>query len=112
MLFKYAFTFVASLLFSFNVFASGSVLIDGKEIKNREQLHTILAKNLKFPAYYGKNLDALYDVLSTDFSGETIIKFKHINSLRAKLGSEYVEGLVQTIMDAAEENNRIILLLE
>lgn len=112
MLSKYALVVVMSLFFSLQAFASGTVLIDGKEIKNREQLHATFAKNLKFPAYYGKTLDGLYDILSTDYSGETIIKFKHLNILKAKLSTEYVEGLVQTIMDAAEENNRVILLLE
>lgn len=103
---------VLGLLFSLQAFASGTVLIDGKEIKNRDQLHSHMAKQLKFPTYYGKNLDALYDVLSTDFSGSTVIKFKHLNILKAKLGTDYVEALVQTIMDAAEDNNRVILLLE
>lgn len=112
MLSKNAFAVVLGLFFSLQALASGTVLIDGKEIKNREQFHTHVAKNLKFPAYYGKTLDSLYDILSTDFSGGTIIKFKHLNILKAKLGSEYVEALVQTIMDAAEDNNRIILLLE
>ena len=112
MLDKCALMVVVGLSFSLQAFASGTVLFNGKEIKNRDQFHALIAKDLNFPAKYGKNPDGLYDILSTDFSGETIIKFKHLNILKAKLGSEYVDSLVQNIMDAAEDNNRVILLLE
>lgn len=112
MLFKRALVVVVGLFFSLQAFASGTVLINGKEIKTREQLHTLISKQLKFPTYYGKTLDSLYDILSADIIGDSVIKFKHLNILKARLGSEYVEALVQTIMDAAEDNNRVILLLE
>lgn len=103
---------LSGFLLSLQVMASGSVLINGKEIKTRDQLHTIMAKQLNFPGSYGKNLDALYDVLSTDFSGDNIIKIKHVNLLKAKLGVDYINGFIEAIMDASEDNPRIILVLE
>jgi RNAse (barnase) inhibitor barstar len=112
MLFKSTFLLLLAFLFSFQVMAAGSVLIDGKAIKNREQLHTVFAKELNFPHYYGKTLDSLYDTLSTDYSGGSIIKIKHLNILKARLSSEYVEALVQAIIEAAKENSRVILVLE
>jgi hypothetical protein len=54
----------------------------------------------------------LYDSLSSDYSGQSIIKIKHVNLLKAKLGSEYIDAMIQAIMDAAEENPHIILVLE
>jgi ribonuclease inhibitor len=112
MLLKRAMVVVVGLFFSLQAFATGTVLINGKEIKTRDQLHMLVAKQLKFPGYYAKTLDSLYDILSTDLNGDSIIKFKHLNILKARLGSEYVEDFVQTIMDAAEDNNRVIILLE
>jgi ribonuclease inhibitor len=112
MRFQYALMLMLGLFFSLQVMAAGTVLIEGKELKNRDEMHALVAKNLKFPTYYLKTLDSLYDILSTDFTGDTIIKFKHINILKAKLGPEYVDSLVSTIMDAAEDNHRLILLLE
>ncbi len=112
MLFRRAMLMLCGIFFTFQVMASGSVLIDGKEIKNREQLHVVLAKNLNFPRIYGKNLDSLYEALSADFSGDSIIKIKHVNLLKAKLGSEYIESMIQTIMDVAEDNPHLILLIE
>lgn len=109
---RFQYALMLGLFFSLQAMAAGTVLIDGKQLKNRDEMHELLAKNLKFPTYYVKTHDTLYDILSTDFSGNTIIKFKHINILKVKLGSDYVDSLVSTIMDAAEDNHRLILLLE
>ena len=38
--------------------------IDLRKLKKPEQLHEMIARELSFPDYYGKNLDALYDLLS------------------------------------------------
>lgn len=37
----------------------------GGEISDRMALHQALATQLDFPAYYGNNLDAMYDVLTS-----------------------------------------------
>ena len=49
------------------------VTINTVELSTMDEIHEHLAKELNFPAYYGKNLDALYDCL-TDISEETEIK--------------------------------------
>lgn len=103
---------LGGILMSFQLLASGSALINGKEIKSQDHLHTILAKQLNFPSHYGKNLDALYDTLSSDFSGQTIIKIKSIGILKSKLGQEYIEALIQAIQDASEDNPKVVLLIE
>lgn len=102
----------SSMLMSFQLFASGSVLINGKEVKSQDHLHTILAKELNFPAHYAKNLDALYDVLSMDYSGQTIIKIKSLSILRSKLGPDYTDALISAIRDASDDNPKVVLLLE
>jgi len=40
------------------------VIIDALKLNERKEAHEYLAKVFEFPAYYGKNLDALYDCLS------------------------------------------------
>jgi ribonuclease inhibitor len=42
------------------------VVINGNDIKSESDFHKHIALVLNFPSYYGKNLDALWDVLSTD----------------------------------------------
>ena len=39
-------------------------IIDCAMMTDRDAVHEYLAKELGFPEYYGKNLDALYDCLS------------------------------------------------
>ena len=40
------------------------IFLDFRAAKTIGQLHDILASALGFPDYYGKNLDALYDMLT------------------------------------------------
>jgi ribonuclease inhibitor len=103
---------LGGMLMSFQVLASGSVLINGKEVKSQDHLHSILAKQLNFPSNYGKTLDSLYDVLSTDYGGQTIIKIKSLSILRSKLGSEYTDALITAIRDASDDNPKLVLLVE
>jgi len=108
---KIAITLVL-LVFSINIFAAGKVMINGKDIRTKEDLHTALYKNLDFPKYYGRTLDSLFDVLSTDYSGETIIHLQNVALLKKRLGNDYVEDFFQVIADASEVNPRIVLILE
>lgn len=66
--------------------------LDGKLIKDHG--HDYLMEVLNLPDYYGKNLDALYDCL-TEISCDVTL----INS------SEVDEEIVQTFVDAANEND-------
>lgn len=40
------------------------VLIRGIDFGSMEEVHEFLQEELEFPSYYGKNLDALYDVMT------------------------------------------------
>ena len=40
------------------------ITIDCKTIADRTDMHECLARELDFPDWYGKNLDALYDCLT------------------------------------------------
>jgi RNAse (barnase) inhibitor barstar len=102
----------STILLSNKAMAAGKVVINGKEIKSQEALNSLLVKDLNFPKFYNKSFDSLYDVLSTDFAGNTEIKIKHLSFLRSKLGPDYVEALLQTINEASTDNPKIILLVE
>lgn len=103
---------IAFLVFTTNVFASGVVEINGKTIKSREELHKKMAKDLNFPTYYGANLDALYEVLVNDYSGESVIKIKYFNFLRKRIGSEYTQNFLEAISEASIVNPRVVLIIE
>lgn len=85
------------------------VILDGKQIESREMLHEQLARELAFPAWYGGNLDALFDCL-TDLREETEITLCSYPALEETLGG-YAGVLVRVLREAAEENPRIELRL-
>ena len=77
----------------------------GDEIENREALHRALAWQLDFPDYYGRNLDALYDVLTT--AAEPIeILVSGEDDLREQLGG-YWDLFCTVLEDVCEENANV-----
>lgn len=41
-----------------------NIVLDGKQFTNKEVFHDIMVKEFDLPSYYGRNLDALWDLLS------------------------------------------------
>ena len=50
-----------------------TIRLNGKKMTDRKAAHAYLKKKLHLPEYYGNNLDALWDCLTTDYSGKMII---------------------------------------
>lgn len=72
------------------------------DIDSKEMLHDKLAEVLQFPEYYGRNLDALHDLL-TDIHEDTYLKLIGIDELRESIGS-YADGFLSVVIDSEEEN--------
>ena len=87
-----------------------TVVLDGKAMVDRVTAHTHLAERLELPTYYGRNLDALYDVL-TEIGEETEIILTDPAAVAEQLG-KYGEALLATLQEAAEENPRLIVTLQ
>ena len=80
-----------------------------ENIETKQQLHEIIAEGLNFPEYYGKNLDALFDLL-TERSEETLIEIENFESLRKRFGI-YADAFLDTISDASKENKNVTFRL-
>ena len=78
------------------------VVIDGEKMLNRRAAHDHLAGQLDLPDYYGRNLDALYDMLS-ERDGRTQLVVRHSGTLLSWLG-DYGKALCQTLEDAERVN--------
>ena len=72
--------------------------LDGAVLKTKEELHSKIQWQLNLPDYYGRNLDALWDVLST-WSKSLCIEVTHIAALQNHLG-DYADHLLQLLNDA------------
>jgi len=85
-----------------------TIVIDGEHMLNRRAAHDHLAEQLAFPDYYGRNLDALYDLLS-ERTGPTRLVVRHKETILSWLG-DYGAALCQTLVDADRVNPRLEVL--
>ncbi|MBQ2020934.1 MAG: barstar family protein [Peptococcaceae bacterium] len=83
--------------------------LDGAVLKSKEELHSTISWQLALPDYYGRNLDALWDVLST-WSAPLRIEVTHTDLLKLYL-ADYVDALLELLHDAAAENSTITLII-
>ena len=87
-----------------------AIILDGKAMTDRPAAHNHLAQRLDLPAYYGRNLDALYDVL-TELGEDTQIILVDPAAVVENLG-KYGEALLSALQEAAEENPNLIITLQ
>ena len=87
-----------------------AIVLNGKAMTDRPTAHSHLAERLDLPTYYGRNLDALYDVL-TDIGEDTQIILEDPAAVIENLG-KYGEALLSTMQEAAEENPHLIITLQ
>jgi len=76
--------------------------IYGEKITDRAALHAALADALTLPEYYGANLDALHDCL-TSISTPTVLQIVDFPALEQNLGV-YAQRFIHVVFDAAQEN--------
>ena len=86
------------------------VLLDGRLMVSREAAHDLLAEKLEFPSYYGRNLDALYDLLGEGSVMRTIT-LTHTQIMLDHLGN-YGKGLLKTFTDAANAYPNVIFFAD
>ena len=81
------------------------ITIDCRDL-SKEDLHRALAESLNFPDWYGNNLDALYDTLTTigEDTHLSLIHFEDMKSCR--------RGFLRVFTDAAEDNPCISITFE
>ena len=79
-------------------------ILDCREFTDRERAHRTLQKVLGLPDYYGRNLDALWDCLTTIPRTEIVL---YCPEKAGEQMGEYGENLIATIRDAAGENVRL-----
>ena len=75
-------------------------ILHGARMTSRDEAHAEIARALDLPPYYGGNLDALWDVVTTTDANLVLI------SPAAMLNALGVYGckLLQTLFEAAAEN--------
>ena len=85
------------------------VELDGRRMTDRNAAHDHLAAQLQFPEYYGRNLDALYDLLM-EYSTPLEILFSHAEVMKEQLGT-YGSALLHTLQEAENDNLNLIVTI-
>lgn len=74
-------------------------------VESPEQMHTLLASSLAFPAYYGHNLDALFDCL-TEIRTQTTIQLEGWMGL-----GEWKDRFTNVFVNVGLENPNLDIIL-
>ena len=77
-------------------------------IRTLDQLYDELARQLGFPRHFGRNLDALWDVLTADVEGPLSIVWEDAEQAQACLGDDYAR-VVALLEEAAAERGDMTL---
>lgn len=77
-------------------------IIDGHNVRSIEDFYGELTRQLPFPAHFGNNLDALWDVLTTEIKGPVRIVWSGAESSRRAMGKDF-ERAAALLQDVAKE---------
>ncbi|HCP14726.1 MAG TPA: hypothetical protein DIT32_02945 [Peptococcaceae bacterium] len=86
------------------------IRLNGAKMVDKAHTHAYLKRKLDLPSYYGENLDALWDCLSTDRVPKTLVIAKPAVILN-NLG-DYGEALIKVFLDASETNACLDVIVE
>jgi len=75
------------------------------------EVHETLADALRFPTYYGKNLDALWDCATTDVDRPTELTWRNFAATRKNLGPA-ADAIRQVLEEAAAANLWFVFRVE
>ena len=85
--------------------------LNGLSIHSLDDLYDQLSNRLSLPAHFGRNLDALWDVLSTDIEGPFKIVWKHSDDSKKSMGKDF-ERVVKLLQELEEERDDFQLTIE
>lgn len=86
------------------------IRLEAGEFTDKKKAHGYLQRSLGFPAYYGNNLDALYDCLG-DLDKAIVVELPQVIQDEAHLG-EYGKTMLQVFRDAAAGNSLLELRIK
>lgn len=84
--------------------------LEGRQMTDRAVAHDHLQERLGLPGYYGRNLDALYDLL-TEVGSPTEVILLDPAAVEKHLG-RYGTAMLEVLREAAEKNPNLTVTLK
>jgi len=85
--------------------------LHGKTIRSLDDLYDQLSKKLALPDHFGRNLDALWDVLSSDVQGPFEVVWEHAGASKKVMGKEF-DRVIKVFKDLQKERDDFTLKIE
>ena len=77
--------------------------LDGSQIRSEAEFHAEIAKALNLGPYYGRNLDALWDVLTRDVERPVSLVWNDAETSRTSMPAAF-ENIVALLRDVERED--------
>jgi ribonuclease inhibitor len=78
------------------------VKLAGKSIRSLDEFYGEIARKLRFPDHFGRNLDALWDVLTTDVKGPVELAWEDSEASKKSMGKDF-EKVAALLRDVGKE---------
>lgn len=85
--------------------------LNGKAIQTADDFYDRISSVFDLPDHFGRNLDALWDVLSTDVEGPFEIIWKHADLSKKSMGKDF-NRIVKLLRNLEEERNDFKLMVD
>jgi ribonuclease inhibitor len=85
--------------------------LDGNKIQSLADFYDQLSGLMKLPAHFGRNLDALRDVLTADVEGPFEINWTHADNSRKLMGRDF-DRVMNLLRELEEERDDFQLTVE
>ena len=78
------------------------LMLDGSTMQSESDFHDQVSAHPETPEHYGRNLDALFDILVSEYRSPVLIVWDNAQQAREELGKRY-SLILDTFGDAEEE---------
>ena len=78
-----------------------SYRLSGREIRSLEEFYDVISRKLSLPGHFGRNLDALWDALTTDIKGPVEIIWEDSAVSKQAMGPNYER--VSTLLEDVQK---------
>mgnify|MGYP000241753649 CR=1 FL=1 len=77
----------------------------GKAIRSLDGFYSEISRKLRFPDHFGRNLDALWDVLTADVEGPVELVWEDSEESKKNLGKDFerIAALLREVEEGRED---------